>query len=119
MHFTTLLSIFLLALGHTSLLTFATPLGPGVARSPVLLDRCWGEPCRLAELSTISSTSAYATPTPAELNGDTTSGNISEPSPIPTAGSSSSNANAGVVLAPRNILRCSLLSIGIVSVLML
>jgi hypothetical protein len=82
-------------------------------------------PTAFVAWSTIFTTSASATPTLAELQGDTTLGDSSEsdstaePSPIPTAGSPSSNANAGVVLAPRDILHCVLLSFGIVTVLML
>ena len=80
-------------------------------------------PTAFVAWSTISTTSA--TPTLAELQGDTTLGDSSEsdstaePSPIPTAESPSSNANAGVVLAPRDILHCVLLSCGVVTVLML
>ncbi|KAH9976834.1 hypothetical protein BGW80DRAFT_1290894 [Lactifluus volemus] len=70
MHFTPILPIFLLALGHASLLAFATPLGRAVARSPLLEDRYCetgfcrgdepGEPSSMASVvwSTIPTTSA-------------------------------------------------------------
>jgi hypothetical protein len=86
-----------------------------------------GEPSSMVSVawSPIPTTPASATPAPAGLQGDTTLGNISksdwtpEPSPILATEPSSSIANAGVVLAPRNILHCALLSGGIVTVLML
>jgi hypothetical protein len=67
-----------------------------------------------AELST---TSAPATPTPVELQSGTTPVNSSEltpeSSPVLKAGSSSSNANAGVALASHTLLFTALSGVAV------